>query len=161
MRASSVRRDMFSMPWRSTTTLPGASRPNQFCPADCAQKNFIRATIRLKQGETTMFTRYLSYALCVAAFSLLSNLPARAHKIEVGTGIFCDTQRQVERFVALFDGDAKIAMDAVNAEENDPTACILGTVAFIRSPEFVTARNKNDAYHVVRVLVIGFFSEAG
>ncbi len=76
-----------------------------------------------------MFTRTMSYTLGIALLSLLLCSPARAQKIEVGTGIFCDTQKQVERFVALFDGDARTAMNAVNAEENDPTACVMGTIA--------------------------------
>ena len=76
-----------------------------------------------------MFTRTMIYTLGIALLSLLLCSPARAQKIEVGTGIFCDTQKQVERFVALFDGDARTAMNAVNAEENDPTACVMGTIA--------------------------------
>ena len=76
-----------------------------------------------------MFTRTMIYTLGIAVLSLLLCSPARAQKIEVGTGIFCDTQKQVERFVALFDGDARTAMNAVNAEENDPTACVMGTIA--------------------------------
>ncbi len=76
-----------------------------------------------------MFTRTMIYTLGIALLSLLLCSPARAQKIEVGTGIFCDTQKQVERFVALFDGDARTAMNAVNAEENDPTACVIGTIA--------------------------------
>ena len=76
-----------------------------------------------------MFTRTMIYTLGIALLSLLLCSPARAQKIEVGTGIFCDTQKQVERFVALFDGDARTAMNAVNAEENDPTACLMGTIA--------------------------------
>ena len=88
-----------------------------------------------------MFAKIMHYTLGVAALSLLLCFPSRAHKIEVGTGIFCDTQQHVERFVALFDGDARAAMNAVNAEANDPTACTGGTVALIRGPEFVTVRN--------------------
>jgi hypothetical protein len=34
----------------------------------------------------------------------------------------CDTQKQVERFVQLFDENPQAAMSAVNAEENDPNA---------------------------------------
>ena len=52
-------------------------------------------------------------------------------------------------------------MNAVNTEANDPTACIAGTVAFIRGPEFVTVRNTSGAYHIVQVLVVGFLTEAG
>jgi hypothetical protein len=40
---------------------------------------------------------------------------AQAVNFEVGTGIICDTQTQVGRFVALLSGDAQAAIDAVNA----------------------------------------------
>jgi hypothetical protein len=106
-------------------------------------------------------TRTMSYTLGIALLSLLLCFPARAQKIEVGTGIFCDTQKQVERFVALFDGNAENAIKAVNAEENDPTACASGMIAFIRGPEITTARTKNGTFHIVRVLVVGDLTEAG
>jgi hypothetical protein len=108
-----------------------------------------------------MFTTTMSYTLRITLLSLLLCFPARAQEIEVGTGIFCDTQQQVERFVALFDGNARAAMNAVNAEENDPTACVGGTIAFIRGPEIATARTKNGTFHIVRVLVVGILTEAG
>jgi hypothetical protein len=108
-----------------------------------------------------MFTRTMSYTLGIALLSLLLCFPARAQKIEVDTGIFCDTQKQVERFVALLDGNAEKALKAVNAEENDPTACVGATIAFIRGPEITTARTKYGTFHIVRVLVVGILTEAG
>jgi hypothetical protein len=108
-----------------------------------------------------MFTRTISRTLGIALLSLLLCLPARPQKIEVGTGIFCDTQSQAERFVALFDGNEEKAMKTVNDEENDPTACIGGTIAFIRGPEIATARTKNGTFHIVRGLIVGIFTEAG
>src|SRR6516165_341896 len=32
-------------------------------------------------------------------------LPLRAQDVQVGTALVCDTRQQVERFVALYDGD--------------------------------------------------------
>jgi hypothetical protein len=87
--------------------------------------------------------------------------PSRAHKIEVGTGVFCDTQKQVERFVAVFDGDARAALNVVNAEEKDPTACVLGTVGFIRGSEVAAARSRSGSYQIVEVLVVGFLTQSG
>src|SRR2546427_7070917 len=102
-----------------------------------------------------MFTRPMSSTLSLGVLSLVLCSPARAQKIEVGTGIFCDTQKQVERFVALFDGDARAAMNAVNAEENDPTACVMGTIAYVRGPEIATATTRSGTFHILRVLVVG------
>jgi len=108
-----------------------------------------------------MFTNSLSHALGVAALAVMVSVPAQAHTVEVETGVFCDTQKQMERFVAVFDGDTHTAMNAVNAEENDPTACMYGTIAYIRGPEIATARNRSGTYNIVRVIVVGFMTHSG
>jgi hypothetical protein len=118
-------------------------------------------TRQTETGETTMFKRISGHALSLALLSLLLCLPARAQRIEIGTGVYCDTQKQVERFVTLFDGDAEKAMKTVNAEENDPTACIGGTIAFVRGPEVVTARTEKATFHIVRVLIVGLVTDDG
>jgi hypothetical protein len=43
----------------------------------------------------------------------------------VATSLLCDTQTQLERFVALFSRDTQAAVGAVNSEEHNPTACAL------------------------------------
>jgi hypothetical protein len=43
--------------------------------------------------------------------------PAGASDYEVGASLACDTPAQVERFVALFTGDAQATIGTVNAEE--------------------------------------------
>jgi hypothetical protein len=108
-----------------------------------------------------MAMNILNNALCVAALSLLIPAPSRAETVEVETGVFCDTQEQMERYVALYSGDIQAALDAVNAEENDPSACAYGTIAYIRGPEIATARNKNETYHIVKVIVVGFMTHSG
>jgi hypothetical protein len=103
----------------------------------------------------------LNHALCVAALSLLTSVPSWAETVEVETGVFCDTQQQMERYVALFSGDTQAALNAVNTEVNDPTACVYGTIVYIRGPEIATARNRNETYHIVRVIVVGFMTHSG
>jgi hypothetical protein len=105
------------------------------------------------------------HALCVAALSLVMSTsmstPTWTQDIEVETGVFCDTQKQMERYVAIFDGDTQRAINAVNAEENDRTACVYGTIAYVRGPEIATTRNRSGTYHIVRVIVVGFMSHSG
>ena len=108
-----------------------------------------------------MFTNSMISAIGVPLLSLLTCFPAQAQKIEIGTGIFCDTQKQVERFVALFDGNAEAAINAVNVEEKRAGACVVGTIAFIRGPEIATARTWNMTFHIVQVTVVGILTEAG
>ena len=96
----------------------------------------------------------LSSLLCVAA-------PAQAQEVEVATNLICDTQKQVERFVALYDGAAEAAISAVNAAEHNPTACGMATAAFVRGPQLATARNKRATFNIVQVLVLALVTEAG
>jgi hypothetical protein len=112
-----------------------------------------------------MFASIPNRALCVAALSLAistaMSTPTWTQDIEVETGVFCDTQKQMERYVAVFDGDTQRAIDAVNAEEKDPTACVYGTIAYVRGPEIATTRNSSGTYHIVRVIVVGFMTHSG
>ena len=108
-----------------------------------------------------MFTNSMISALGVPLLSLLTCIPVQAQKIEIGTGIFCDTQKQVERFVALFNGNAEAAINAVNVEEKRAGVCVGGTIAFIRGPEIATARTWNMTFHIVQVTVVGILTEAG
>ena len=81
--------------------------------------------------------------------------------VEVGTSLICDTQEQVQRFVALYDGDVESALKGVNAAEHDPTACGVSTMAYVRGPQLGTARNKDAAFEIVRILVVGVVTETG
>jgi hypothetical protein len=92
---------------------------------------------------------------------VLLSLPSRAQEIEVGTSLICDTQKQVERFVTLYDGDAQSTVNNVNAAEHDPTACAVSTTAYVRGRQLATARNKHTAFQIVSILVLGVVTERG
>jgi len=64
-------------------------------------------------------------ALIFAIQFLATCLPAHAYENENGAVMICDTQKQVERYVQIFDGNARAAISAINTEENDPNACTL------------------------------------
>jgi hypothetical protein len=108
-----------------------------------------------------MCTKAMSHIVHVAALSVLLCFSARAQEVEVGTGIVCDTQKQTERFVALFHGDTEAAVEAVNAEGDDPNACVAGTIAYIRGPDIATARTRRATFQIVLVLVVGILTEDG
>jgi hypothetical protein len=80
---------------------------------------------------------------------------------EVGTGLVCDTQAQVKRFVALFTGDAHSAIRVVNAEEQNPSACVVRNVAYMRGIRVDLARHGDNAFEIVRILVVGIKGDAG
>lgn len=72
-----------------------------------------------------------------------------------GTSLVCDTQAQVKRFVALFTGDAQAAIRVVNAEEQNPSACVIRNVAYMRGIRVDLARHGDNAFEIVRILVVG------
>jgi hypothetical protein len=103
-------------------------------------------------------------ALLATSLATAVSFPVRAADeqdvdYEVGKALICDTQAQAERFVALFNGDGPAAVGVVNAEQHDPTACAIADVAFVRGPSLGTARNRDAAFEIVRILVIGVQSE--
>jgi hypothetical protein len=105
--------------------------------------------------------------LVAAHLSLLALLAAtlcgsaQAMDYEVGTSLVCDTQSQAERFVALFSGDAQAAVNAVNAEDQNDTACALVNVAYLRGSHVGIARKGDNAFEIVRILVVGIDTATG
>lgn len=100
-------------------------------------------------------------ALLVPPLLLMLGLPAQAQDVEVGTGLICDTQEQVERYISAYDGDAQSTVDSVNAAEHDPTACGMATVVFVRGRQLAISRNKDKTFQIVPILVLGLVTEEG
>ena len=92
---------------------------------------------------------------------LLMELPAQAADVQVGTTLVCDTEQQVEHFIAFYEGDAETAIEAVNAEARSPTACALAEIAYVPGPPLATTRTKVATFQIVRVLVIGIVTPNG
>jgi len=111
----------------------------------------------------------MTFALRIASgvALLLACLPAQAEqkeqsaKVEIASALVCDTQQQVERFVALFDGNVESALSAVNDEQATPNACDVATIAYVMGPEVSTARSNGATFRVVRVLVLGVVTPDG
>jgi hypothetical protein len=99
--------------------------------------------------------------LYLVLLSLISSSPAPAQEYERGTALLCDTQRQVERYVALFNREEQSAINTVNTEEQNQGACALATVTFMRGPDLGTARSKEGAFQIVRILVVGVETSSG
>jgi hypothetical protein len=95
----------------------------------------------------------------IVLLMLVFALPARAQNIEIGNGLLCDTQRQVELYVDLYDGDVQSTVRAVNAEANDPTACMIATTAFVRGARVSVIGNRYGIFQVVRIVVIGVVTD--
>jgi len=90
-----------------------------------------------------------------------SKAPQGSREAEVGTGLLCDTQEQVERFVSLYDGDTPGTVKKVNDAEGNPTACGVVAMAYVRGRTLGTARHKNTAFHIIPILVLGVVTDSG
>jgi hypothetical protein len=99
--------------------------------------------------------------LRLAVLSLLLCSPALAYEAETDTIIICDTQKQVERYAQLFDGDQQLAIRAVNTEANNPTACAVMEVAYVQGPVLDVARNTAHAFQIVPIVVIAAKTPGG
>jgi hypothetical protein len=96
---------------------------------------------------------------------LVAGQAARAEDFtdyEVATSLVCDTPQQVERFITLFKGDDTAqAVKAVNAEARDPSACTVASLAFVRGKEAGTIHQRDQAYTIVHILVLGVVTDDG
>src|SRR5215475_11061891 len=99
--------------------------------------------------------------LVMTSILLMELLPAQAAEIQVGTALVCDTEQQAERFIAFYDGDAQTAVEAVNAEVRNPTACALAKIAYMPGPPLATTRKMVATFQIVQVLVIGIITPNG
>ena len=115
-------------------------------------KNFNFAPQRFT-GATV--TRTNADGIPHAVASTTKAFKLKALDTEYGTGVICDTQKQAERLAILLDGNEHTAIAMVNAEERDPNACAVETVAFVRGASLATARSRADTFAVVEILVVG------
>jgi len=103
----------------------------------------------------------LTKTIAGAVLSIALIAQTQAQSIEVGSGVFCDTQAEMERFVALFEGDMQTAMNAVNTEMKDPTACVSATIAFTRAQEVAKLERWSETYRIVQMTVVGVLTNQG
>jgi hypothetical protein len=75
--------------------------------------------------------------------------------------MICDTQKQVERYVQIFDGNPRAAIRAVNTEENNPNACALVDVSYVQGPDVSMARSSSHAFRIVPIAVVGVSTSSG
>ena len=86
---------------------------------------------------------------------------AQEPDVNVDSGLVCDTPQQVERFAAIYDGDADAALATVNAEADSQDACTIATFAFVLGPPVAVIKNDRGTFHVMQVLVLGVYTDAG
>jgi hypothetical protein len=85
-------------------------------------------------------------------------------RTETDTQLICDTQQQVERFVALFDTSkrsAESAIATVNAEYDTPDACVIATAVYRWEGPAGTVTGAEATFDIMRITVIGVYTVNG
>jgi hypothetical protein len=72
----------------------------------------------------------------VGASAIAQTKPAEP-SVEVGVGLICNSEQQVQRYLALHtkDESPERAIQHVNTEAADPNACSMAAIAFTRGKE--------------------------
>lgn len=123
----------------------------------------------MRSGRAGCFQGYRRHeiihrAIVIAAVFASSSVYAQYTDGIIKIGVLddvCDTQAQVERFAAVFAGDAQDAIRIVNAEQQDPSACVVKDIAYMRGSQLGMVRHGDSAFEIVRILVIGIETENG
>jgi len=86
---------------------------------------------------------------------ILSGVSVSAENLEIDTRVVCNTQKQVERVVALYDGDPQRTVNSVNAALRDPKACAFYNMAYVRGQHLTTAKKRDASFQIVPLVVLG------
>jgi plastocyanin len=115
--------------------------------------NFAPQRVTVKAGTTATWANAgdIPHAVALTTKAFRS----KTLDTEYDTGVICDPQKHAERLAMLLDGNERTAIATVNAEEHDPSACAVETVAFVRGASIATARSRVDTFAVVEILVVG------
>lgn len=97
----------------------------------------------------------------VAMWGLLFCFPVAAtaneqKSVEVGVGLICNSEKQVQRYLALHVKDAPpdAAIQLVNTEAQDPNACSMAAIAFIRRKEGTSVPAPGGQMKITQIMIL-------
>jgi hypothetical protein len=100
--------------------------------------------------------------VCGAAHAKEVNLPPQpdGNVMAVGIGVICNTTAEAEQYVKLRSGGAELTMavNKVNAQAQDPKACGVAAVAFLRDETVGKATLNGKQISIVRINVVGGYN---
>ena len=134
-------------------------RENASEPKDMMVQTRLVALTEVPMNTRISLALFGSVAIGFLAF--FHAAPARAADVETSVSPVCDTQSQVERLARLIAYNANSAVHAVNTEAQDPRACGIANVAYLRGARVGTVRTQEATFEIVEVLVVGIVSEEG
>ena len=100
--------------------------------------------------------RFLT-GLVAAGFCLALAPRASAQDVTIGQGIACDTPAEVQRFFAILEDDAEVAIEQVNAEVGKKSACGMLYFAFRKGDEVAKGWHAKGSYKVVEATILAVF----
>jgi hypothetical protein len=98
----------------------------------------------------------------VVMWGLLLCFPVAAHAaepqpaLEVGVGLICNSEEQVQRYLSLHvkDQSPESAIQLVNTEAQDPTACSIAAIAFTRGKEGETVPAPGGQMKITQITIV-------
>jgi hypothetical protein len=107
----------------------------------------------------------LAFVLVLVCFpaGAIAQEPEPDSSTEIGTGIVCDSARQIERYVALKAEGARPeqAIQLVNAEAKSPHACGVVVAAFIPGAEVGSLPVTGGILRVMEITIVAAATGAG
>ena len=78
------------------------------------------------------------------------------NSIEVGVGLVCNSEQQVQRYLSLHAQDRapETTLKLVNTESQDPNACSIAAVAFIRGKEGATVPAPGGQMKITEIRIL-------
>lgn len=107
----------------------------------------------VNRSHVTIGLLSLAALVSLVIASLLVATKAVGQEVQQGTGLVCDTKEQVIQYARAYAGDVQKALAVVNA--NDPNACAIVTIAFIRGSEVAKMQDTLGTILIVEVMVVG------
>jgi hypothetical protein len=107
--------------------------------------------------------RSMSFALALLATGAISTAALAqqntaledGNKIQVGTGVICDTQDEAQEFVRIMsEHDAGAALQEINGKASSPMACGMATVAFRTGKSLGEIRTSKGSFDIYQIEVV-------
>jgi hypothetical protein len=106
----------------------------------------------LERKEVRMKLLARGTMVALASFIVSS---AYAQDVATGSGLICDTREQIERYVAMYDGNPQRTIELVNEQSNSKSACGLAQIAYQRAEEIADIRVNHARGKIVQLTIVG------
>jgi hypothetical protein len=83
------------------------------------------------------------------------SLGPNTEKVQVGTGVICDTQDEATSFVRIMtERDADSAIQEINGKSSAPMACGMATVAFHSRKSLGEIHTSKGSYNILEIQIV-------